>query len=231
MMGLYRGDFAELESLPPPPWFGTLKSYWDSRDLTSTGGFLNPWPARDGTEQSSLVNLNTTAIESDGGAVGRMQVNVPAYTGSGSWSYLYVLKVPTSFSGYKGVSSYEGKPLQFFFDGAILKSARGDGGVFYEGLRTIADFTGTENQLLSLLVVHKASRIDFYWELDGVAGSGSYVGAATNAAPVGLTLGGFADSSGEMVTPFYVGSVINGEPADAAEAEALVSWGSLRGGV
>lgn len=224
-----------------PPFFGTLKSYWDGRDLTPSSGTADDWIPRDGDEQSTLVNLSDLAtVASYGGKLGvtgRMQISLPNYnpTAPGNdWSYFYVLKVPPSFSGFKGVSAYYGKPLQFFWDGAVLKSARGTDGVasFESTLHVmVADCSSWVNKLLSLVVVMTDSRIDFYYELDGVPGSASYVGGVVGSptnqsySPRGHTLGGFADSGGNIDAPFFCSAIMAGA-GTSTQCQNLAAWGT-----
>ncbi len=238
--GHYSEDFAELESELVPPWFGTLKAYWDGRDLVDDGGGVaGDWVPRAGSQQSTLVNLSDaatlTTFNGHTGVVGRMQVAGPDYTptgASGEWSYFFVLKVPATFSGFQGVSAYYGKPLPFFWEGVALKSARGTNGVDgFEGAypTMVADCSSWAGKLLSLVVVHKVAGIDFIWELDGTPGSASVTlaapGPAQNSAPRGMTLGAFADSGGVITTPTMAGAIINGAPG-SGEAEDLAGFGT-----
>lgn len=214
-----------------PTALSNLRSFWTGNDVTPASGVANNWPANAGSQMVTLANLSSAATVATRygkrGITGRMQANTPVFVdGAVSWTYHYVLQVPT-LDALRGMSAYSGKPLpvMFGYTANAMHTSRGNGGTSFEApVQLVADVSSWVGKLLSIAIRHTPTSAAAYWRIDRVAGEVEINLASTNFGPTGFVLGGFADSGGLFNSPVFSGTVA--PDVSPQECRNLATWGA-----
>lgn len=227
MIGLYPGDGALLSGGGALDWASAplLRAYWHGDDISGSN-----WPTRAGSQSTTASGGGTSGAWSGSGhnalLTARKQENTKVWdvSGTGSICYLFVGKMNFGGSYIGPASAYTsvsggGKSFPLACDsGDHSVRTSCDGSTLLNMFPSKAAWDGLP---FACVINHRTTGAEMWIRIDGAVHYAT-VSNTLIVAPVGYSLGGWADSGGDWNEPLGGAAILGGAVSDSV-ARALLA--------